>query len=131
MSHAEKDVILVADDDAVTREVVASALESVAGVAVLTASDGKEALRRARSLRPALLLLDMALPKLDGLEVARRLKSSPETRGIAIIIVSGLSAAPERALALGCEDYIQKPFEVSDLLAKVKRHLRRGAERAR
>lgn len=119
-------LVLVADDDPDIREAVRMALEGILNLRSVEASDGKEALRQVRIAQPSLVILDMALPKLDGLEVARRLKGNPETSHIPILVLSGLRGAPQRALALGCEGYVAKPFNMNDLLTKVAAILRQN-----
>lgn len=123
MGTREKRVILVADDDAGARETARAVIEDLIGATAIMAQDGKEALRRVRGEKPDLVLLDMALPRIDGLEVARRIKTGEETSNIPVIVVSGLKKAPERALEAGCEDYLQKPYDPFELASKIRAHL--------
>jgi CheY-like chemotaxis protein len=123
METKRKPVILIADDDDGARETARSVIEDLIGATAIVAKDGKEALRRVRGDRPDMVLLDMALPRIDGLEVARRVKANEETRAIPVIVVSGLSVAPERALEIGCEDYVAKPYDPFELARKVRAHL--------
>ena len=90
------------------------------------AADGEEALRVARETRPDLILLDIVLPKKDGLEVCRELKGDRATRGIMVILVSGRAAANHRVQGFeaGADDYIPKPFHVPELLARIRTALR-------
>lgn len=92
-----------------------------------TAYNGQEALKKAQATRPDLVLLDLMLPEVDGLEVCKRLKSSPQTEPIPIIMVTAKSDETDivMGLELGAEDYITKPFSPKVLVARVKAVLRR------
>jgi len=89
---------------------------------VCVARDGEEALRLARQFRPDLLLLDVAMPLCDGFEVCRRIRASPATRDVRILMLTahGRDAQRQRGFALGANAYITKPFSNRDLLAKVR-----------
>ena len=91
------------------------------GHEVLIARDGQEGIDMARSEMPALILMDLNLPVLDGWESTRRLKATPETRHIPIIALSAHAMAGDRdrALAAGCDDYDTKPVELPRLLTKI------------
>jgi two-component system phosphate regulon response regulator PhoB len=99
------------------------------GFAVVCAASGEEALKAALSQRPDLILLDLLLPAMDGLEVARRLKSNPSTQEIPVIMVTakGEEADIVAGLEVGAEDYITKPFSRKVLIARVRAVLRRKA----
>ena len=94
------------------------------------AGDGEEALARAGALRPDLVLLDVMMPRLDGFEVAQRLRKSPQTANTSIIMLTAkaLSADKVTGLQSGADDYIIKPFDPIELLAWVKGTLRRAKE---
>ena len=102
------------------------------GYEILTAASGDEALVLARSRRPSLILLDLLLPGLPGLDLCRILKTDPRTEAIAIIILSAKSEESDivAGLELGADDYITKPFSSKVLVARVRRALRQGPERS-
>ena len=115
--------ILVVDDEP---KIVALARDYLqhAGFAVVSASDGSEALMRSRSATPDLIVLDLGLPKLDGLDVARALRRDSN---VPIIILSGRSDESDKlvGLELGADDYVTKPFSPKELVARVRAVLRR------
>lgn len=121
-----KEKILVVDDEEDIRELVRYNLEKE-GYVVDCVLSGEQALRPAREERPDLILLDLMLPGLDGLDVCRQLKSSPVTGIIPVIMLTakGEDADVVSGLELGAEDYIIKPFSPRVLLARVKVVLRR------
>jgi CheY-like chemotaxis protein len=92
------------------------------GFEVIVATDGEQGVALARVEAPALILMDMGLPVLDGWEATRRLKGAPETRGIPIIALSAHAMAGdrERALAAGCDDFDTKPIDFGRLLDKIR-----------
>lgn len=91
-----------------------------------TAGNGVEGLEKVRSLKPDLVLLDIMMPEMDGIEMCRRLKSDPETRTIPVIMVTtkGEPDKVEQAFVAGCEDYVTKPIDKFELTSKVSKHLR-------
>jgi CheY-like chemotaxis protein len=114
-------VVLVADDHADTRAVLKAILES-RGWRVLEARDGLECLRLARAERPAVLVLDLLMPGLDGWRVAQALKSDPATSGIHIVALTA-SIFPDdhlRALAAGCAEVLTKPVRPQRVLVEVE-----------
>jgi len=127
-SKSENARILVAEDELDVLELVAINLKA-AGYTVLKAEDGASALKQARSGGPALVLLDLMLPGMSGLEVCRALKSEPATRSIPIIMLTAKAEEVDRivGLELGADDYITKPFSPRELVLRVKSVLRRVA----
>jgi DNA-binding response OmpR family regulator len=117
--------VLVVDDEPRIVQLVRDYLER-AGFAVSTARDGREALMRARQDRPDLILLDLGLPELDGLEVTRRLRRDS---GVPIIMLTARDDETEKVvgLELGADDYVTKPFSPRELTARVRAVLRRHA----
>lgn len=92
------------------------------GYEVIVATDGEQGMIRARSDAPALILMDLSLPVIDGWEATRRLKSQPETRDIPIIALSSHAMEGDREAALfaGCDDFDTKPVDFPRLLAKIE-----------
>ena len=92
------------------------------GYEVVVARDGAQGIAMARSEAPALILMDLSLPELDGWEATRRLKSSPETRTIPVIALSAhaMTGDRDRALAAGCDEYDSKPVDLPRLLEKIE-----------
>lgn len=120
--------ILVVDDEASIRELLTFNLQKN-GYEVTAAADGREALAKAAGMD--LVLLDIMLPEVDGLEVCRRLKADPQTSGIPIIMLTAKAEEIDRVLGLelGADDYVVKPFSMRELLARVKAVLRRSAKK--
>ncbi len=99
------------------------------GYDVVVAGDGQQGLDMARSETPALILMDLSLPVLDGWEATRQLKAAPETRDIPVIALSAHAMAGDRekALAAGCDDFDTKPVELKRLLEKIQALLPDGS----
>lgn len=118
--------VLLVDDEANIRTLVSFNL-SKAGYETLEAGDGQAALALVHSHQPDLILLDLMLPGMDGLEVCRQLKGNKSTSSIPIIMLTAKSEEIDRVigLELGADDYITKPFSQRELLARVKAVLRR------
>lgn len=122
--------IMVVEDHAQTRELLQYNLQA-AGYEVRTAGGGEQGLDAMARWRPDLVLLDIMLPELDGLEVCRRLKQAPALRSVPVIMLTARSEEVDRVvgLELGAEDYVVKPFSPRELLLRIKNALRRaGAE---
>ena len=124
MVTQDRQRILVVDDDATISEVVARYLE-VEGYDVDIALDGEDALERARAHYPDLVVLDLMLPQIDGLEVCRQLRAQGS---VPIIMLTAKGEETDKliGLSLGADDYMTKPFSPKELVARVKAVLRRG-----
>ena len=122
----DKPLVLIVDDDPTQRAVEAAAL-SAEGFRVAEAKDGMEGIEEARRLHPALMLLDMEMPRLGGFEVLGALRGSLSGRGIPVVVVTSRDDAEteSRCIELGAEDYIVKPIRPASLLARVRAVLRR------
>src|SRR5437870_11348878 len=119
--------ILVVDDEPDAVELIDFNLKA-AGYEVVTAADGNEALKKARSILPNLIVLDLMLPEVDGLEVCKILRRDVKTMSIPIIMLTAKAAEIDRVLGLelGADDYVTKPFSPRELVLRVKRLLRTG-----
>ena len=119
--------ILVVDDEPEAVELLEFNLTQ-AGYAVVAAADGAEAIKKARSNLPNLIVLDLMLPEIDGLEVCKMLRRDPATAAIPIIMLTAKAAEIDRILGLelGADDYITKPFSPRELVLRVKKVLQRG-----
>ncbi len=113
--------VLIADDDPLLRATVRSFLEPH-GYTCAEAGDGREAVAVARDLLPRCVLLDLAMPELDGFAVARQLRADPQTRGARIHCLTGRTdpGSRRRAVAAGCELFLPKPVESAALLRAVR-----------
>ena len=118
-------LVLVADDEPRITKLVAVTLADE-GFRVITAGGGEEALRKAEELRPDIVLLDIVMPDLDGIEVMRQLR---EYRPVPVILLTAKGATADKAkgLDLGADDYIAKPFHPDELAARVRAVMRRAA----
>jgi DNA-binding response OmpR family regulator len=122
----DRGAVLVVDDEPTIVEVVARYLER-AGYRTRIAGDGLEAIEVAASQRPDLVVLDLMLPGLDGLEVMRRLREHGRERlGVILLTAKGEEADRVIGLRLGADDYVVKPFSPTELVARVDAVLRRG-----
>ena len=120
--------ILVVDDEASIRELLTFNLKKN-GYEVTAAADGREALAKAAGMD--LVLLDIMLPEVDGLEVCRRLKADPQTSGIPIIMLTAKGEDMDKILGLeyGADDYITKPFNILEVKARIKAIIRRTGKK--
>lgn len=118
--------VLVADDEPDVLNLVAMNLQR-AGFDVLKAADGEQALRLARDEEPSLVILDLMMPALSGLEVAKLLKQSPATARIPVLMLTAKSDEVDRIVGfeLGADDYVTKPFSPRELVLRVQSVLRR------
>lgn len=120
--------ILIVDDEPSIVMAVRDELD-FEGFEVYSATDGLEAIKRARELRPDVLLLDLMLPGLNGFEICRRLRSEMPEMWIIMLTVRGQEVDRVMGLELGADDYVTKPFSLRELVARVKVGLRRQAGR--
>lgn len=122
----EMPLVLVVDDVADGREIVGEYLK-LGGYELAMAADGLEAVQKAQDLMPDLILMDVWLPKMDGLEATRRLRQDQRTRSIPIIALTahGLASARTKALEAGCDAVITKPFLPEALEQEIERQLAR------
>jgi two-component system phosphate regulon response regulator PhoB len=123
-----KPKILIVDDEADALEVLGFKLRE-AGYEPLIAADGTTALTLARVERPALVVLDLMLPEIDGLEVCRLLRRDPATAGLPIIMLTAKATETDRivGLEIGADDYVTKPFSPRELVLRIKKVLARAS----
>jgi CheY-like chemotaxis protein len=121
--------ILIVDDNATNLKLVAYLMKAN-GYTVDTALDAESAIVAIRNNHPDVILMDIQLPGIDGLELTRRLKADPATRDIVIVAVTAYAMKGDqaKALAAGCDDYITKPIDTRALPETIARHLARRAE---
>jgi two-component system phosphate regulon response regulator PhoB len=119
--------ILVAEDEPDVLNLLAGNLKT-AGYQVLKAEDGESALEQARTAMPSLIVLDIMLPEMSGLEVCRVLKSQPSTRIIPVLMLTSKAEEVDRivGLELGADDYVTKPFSPRELVLRIRSILRRS-----
>jgi CheY-like chemotaxis protein len=117
--------LLVVDDNPINLKLVKTLLQ-VEGYEVRTAADAAQALAAVAAFRPRLILMDLQLPGLDGLELTRRLKADPATRDILILAVTAyaMKGDEQKALAAGCDGYVPKPIDTRSLPGVVAGYLR-------
>jgi DNA-binding response OmpR family regulator len=118
-------LLLVADDDEDILQLLSFRLER-AGYEIVQARNGPDALRLALELRPALAVLDVMMPGLNGYEVTRELRRNEETRTMPVILLTAKAQASDvsQGMAAGADDYVKKPFDARDLKERVERLLR-------
>ena len=121
--------VLVADDDARIRAYLDSTLE-LAGYEVLHAEDGVEAVRTARERTPDVVILDVVMPRMDGLEALRRLRDDARTSHLPVLLLTARAQRTDaiEGLDAGADDYITKPFDAEELVARIRAALRRASQ---
>ena len=122
----ERPHILVVDDEPAVRQALSSSL-IFEGYRVGEASDGVEALEQAEKLRPDLIVLDVLMPRMDGLTACRRLRTQGERTPVLMLTARDMVGDRVTGLDAGADDYLVKPFELDELLARIRALLRRGA----
>lgn len=117
--------ILIVDDNQDNRELVVKILKN-RGYKMIEAVDGEDAIRKAEEEKPALILMDISLPKIDGYEVTRRLKIMEDLKDIPVIALTAhaMKGDMEKALFSGCEGYITKPINVRELPEQIERFIK-------
>jgi diguanylate cyclase (GGDEF)-like protein len=128
-ASTEGEHVLVVDDDPFIARLLEIELQA-SGYDVAVAGDGKQALEQVGERIPSLVLADVMMPNVDGLELTRRLRDDPSTCSVSIILLTarGLSADKLEGFAVGADDYIVKPFDTPELLARIRGVLRRAKE---
>jgi len=118
--------LLLVEDNEMNRDMLSRRLQKK-GYEVVLAVDGEDGVAKAQGEAPALILMDMSLPGIDGWEATRRIKADPTTKSIPVIALTAhaLTSDREAALAAGCDDFDTKPVEITRLLAKIENLLAR------
>ena len=121
-------LVLIGEDEPDNQIILQTVVESLVGVRAEVAGDGLAVLASVQRERPRMILLDLMMPGLDGLQVTRHLKGDPVTASIPIVAVSAMARADDReaALAAGCDAFVRKPFELDDLEAVIRTYLTNG-----
>ena len=116
--------VLIIEDEKLIIVSTQMVLESV-GFRVESATDGEEGIRKARDLRPDLILLDIMMPGIDGWETLKRLKRDPETQGVPVVIFTAREHARghQKSAEMGAAGYFKKPFEPDELIDLVEKHV--------
>ncbi len=112
-------LILIAEDNPDSRDALRSLLEAY-GFEVLEAENGQEAVRMALRFRPDLVLMDIMMPVMDGLNATRILRSSPEFRQVPIIALTAMAGSRQLALDAGCDDHLPKPVDIPHFIESIR-----------
>lgn len=120
---ASRPSVLVVEDDPDTRHMYATCLD-VLGFDVSEARDGLEGVRCAQAVHPDVVLMDVAMPRMDGLEATRRLKNNPDTASVPVVIVSAFTTRQdrERALQAGAAEFVPKPCDPEALAMRLRKY---------
>lgn len=116
--------VLVVDDEPINLEIVSAVFTEVPDIIIFTAEDGLQALEVLKENLPDLIVLDIRMPKMTGIELLEYLKSDPATYSIPIIVLSGDEQERKRALSLGASDFVPKPFDAEELKLRVVNNLK-------
>jgi CheY-like chemotaxis protein len=123
---AGRDGVLVVDDDEAIREMMATLVEVDLGLVVREAEDGAAAIALICQTLPKVVVTDVRMPNVDGVELVRRLRNFAATRSLPILIVAASIEARNEAMRAGADDYVDKPFDAELLLGKVRARLSRS-----
>lgn len=128
MSDAKTSVLVVEDDKDINELV--GAYVQIGGFEYRKALDGRSALREAHDRAPAMVILDLMLPDIDGFEVCKRLKDQPKTRSVPVIMLTALNddKSRDKGKACGATEYMVKPFDPDRLLAAIAKHAQRNGD---
>jgi diguanylate cyclase (GGDEF)-like protein len=130
MNSERPTTILVVDDEKNILEIIKFNLE-VEGFRVFTCAEGEEALKMVHDLKPDLVLCDIMMPEVDGLEICRKMKADGRTNHIPVVMLSAKTQAQDKVASVeaGADDFITKPFDFSDLVARIKVNLIRAKQK--
>ena len=116
--------VLLVEDDLYVREAMALLLECELGLPIVQVADGVQALAVLEAQPASVVLTDLQMPAMDGMQLVRRLRRQPQTRGTPIMVMSGSSQRRQEALRAGADMFVEKPFDYDDLVGKVRCLLR-------
>jgi len=130
MNSTSSNRILIVEDEQDVVDLLTLNLRKAGGYVISTAADGAIGIKKAREELPALIILDLMLPKMPGLEVCKVLKSDPATRHIPIIMLTAKAEEIDRIVGLevGADDYVTKPFSPREIVLRIKAIMRRGKD---
>ena len=120
--------ILVAEDNPDSRDALRALLEAY-GFRVLTATNGEEAVKEALRQRPDLVLMDIMMPVMDGIEATRQLRERPEANQLPIVALTAMAGSRELAMSAGCTDYLTKPIDIPVFLQTIRGILEAKSQR--
>src|SRR5438445_5309436 len=128
MEAASGKTILIVEDECDVVDLLTLTLRKACGFVVSTAADGAAGLHKARTEKPAFIILDLMLPKMPGLEICKILKSDPGTRQIPIMMLTAKAEEIDRIVGLefGADDYVTKPFSPREVVLRIRAIMRRG-----
>jgi two-component system, OmpR family, phosphate regulon response regulator PhoB len=128
MDTPSSKLVLIVEDERDVIDLLTLNLRKAGGFIISTASDGASGLNKARTEKPALIILDLMLPKMTGLEVCKVLKTDPATRHIPIMMLTAKAEEIDRIVGLefGADDYVTKPFSPREVILRIQAILRRG-----
>jgi two-component system, cell cycle response regulator DivK len=118
--------ILIAEDNPDSRDALRALLEAY-GFHVLEAENGQEAVRRGIEQKPDLILMDIMMPTMDGLQATRTLRGSPAFRQVPILALTAMAGSRDLAIQAGCDDYLSKPIDIANFMTKIRRWLDESA----
>lgn len=118
--------ILIAEDNPDSRDALRALLEAY-GFHVLEAENGQEAVRRGIEQKPDLILMDIMMPTMDGLQATRTLRGSPSFRQVPILALTAMAGSRDLAIQAGCDDYLSKPIDITNFMTKIRRWLDNGS----
>jgi CheY-like chemotaxis protein len=122
-------VVLLAEDHEDSRDALRTLLDAF-GYRVVEATNGREAVQRALAESPDIILMDMMMPRVDGLQATREIRAVPSLREVPIIALTAMEGARERVLDAGCDDLVPKPIDVRSFLSKIREWLETGRHAA-
>lgn len=122
LTHPERRKVLIAEDNPDSRDALRTLLEAY-GFEVVEAEDGAEAVRFGIETHPDIVLMDIMMPGMDGLEATRRLRGSPAFRQVPILALTAMTGSRQQAMEAGCDDHLVKPIDIPRFMDTLRRWL--------